>query len=163
MLEEDLLNNEKGDLRKTINLFYKISKEEKELKNIIPRILLNKDLIRYMKTNSSKDSGLILGKMKYFDDIKIEILYGITYNFEDSSLNIFTFESIPSNLGELPEKTLRLSKILPSKKLMGVSTEEVYFNYPSKESFIKSLNKILQEKAENTKDFLVNFNEPFYN
>ncbi len=165
MLAEKLVinNNTRKSLRKSVNSFFKKPKQRTGLNKVISEILLDEDLFLYMATYSIKDSGIILGKMNYFDDIKMEVPYGITYNFENPSLNIFTFESCPFNPGKEPIKTLKLSKVLPSEKAMGVDTKESYSNYPTTESFVNSLNTILQKPIKNQKGFWVDFNKPFYN
>ena len=160
MLVKQLAINDKTreNLRKLVKPFFEV-KQGTELNNVISEILSDKDLFLYMAT-CSKDSGIILGRMNYFDDIKVEVPYGIMYDFENPSLNLFTFESFGQP--KKPIKTLRSLKVLPVKKSMGIDTAEHYSNYPTVESFVNSLNTILQRKVKDQKGFWVDFNKPFY-
>ena len=163
MLIETLAINDKTrkKLIKSVKPFFKTAKQGTELNNVISEILTDKDLFLYMATHSIKDSGIILGRMEYFDDIRVGVPYGITYNFENPSLNIFTFKVIQGSQVEEPIKTLKLSKILPSKKSMGLDTAEHYSHYPNVNYFVNSLNSILQKDIEEQKRFWIDFNKPF--
>jgi len=149
------------NLKKCVKSFFKTTKKGTELNKVISEILADKDLFLYMATHSIKDSGIILGRMDYFDDINVEISYGITYNFEDPSLNIFTFQSHPIGFENKPIKTLKLSKTLSSERAMGMGTKEHYSNYPNVNLFVNSLNTILQKEIKDQKRFWVDFNKSF--
>jgi hypothetical protein len=133
-----------------------------KLNNVISEVLSDKDLFLYMALKSITDSGIILGRMSYFDDIAVQVPYGITYDFKNPQLNIFTFDFCAHGSAEKPIETLRLYKNLPSKKSMGVNTEETYSDYPTVDSFIDSLNRILQKDIKEQKPYWVDFNKPFY-
>jgi len=163
LIEKPAINEiTRNNIKNLIKPYFGRPKQE-GLQGVISEILYDKDLFVYMATHSIKDSGIILGRMEYFDDISIVVPYGIAYNFNNPSLNIFTFESCKL-LGdaEKPIKTLRLSEVLPSKKSMGIGTEEHYSNYPNVDEFTNSLNRILQMGIKEQKPFWVDFNKPFY-
>lgn len=130
---------------------------------MISEILSDKDLFMYMATHSIPDSGIVLGRMNYFDDIRMEVPYGISYNYKNPSLGIFTFEFAPASCGEkIPMETLKSGlKVLPSKKGMGVGTYETFSNYPSVDNFVKSLNSVLESGVEEQKLYWIDFNKSF--
>ena len=163
MLLEKLAINDKTreNIVQLTNRFFE-SKQGTELNDVISEVLSDKDLFLYMATNSIKDSGIILGRMEYFDDISVQVPYGITYNFENPSLNIFTFEFCAHYSAEKPVKILELHKILPSKKSTGISTHLNYSDYPTVDEFVNSLNRVLSKSIEGQKGFWVDFNKPFY-
>lgn len=142
--------------------FFEKPKQGTGLDGIISKILSDKDLFLYMATHSIENSGIILGRMNYFDDINVEVPYGITYDFKNPSLNIFTFDFCAFGSAEKPVETLKLYKYLPSKRLMGVNTEENYSDYPTIDSFLDSLNRILQKEIKEQTPFWVDFNKSFY-
>ena len=163
MLAEKSAINEKtrDKIRKSIDNFIEKPKQGTGLNNAISEILSDKDLFLYMATHSTKDSGIILGRMNYFDDIAVQVPYGITYDFEHPSLNIFTFDFCAFGSAEKPIETLELHKYLPPKKAMGVNTETNYSDYPTVDSFVNSLNTILQRDMKEQKPFWADFNKPF--
>jgi hypothetical protein len=164
MLVENLSIQEKtkNNLREINNKFFRV-KQGADLDSVISEVLADKDLFVYMATHSIPHSGVILGRMNYFDDINVEVPYGISYDFNNPSLNIFTFEFTPASVkDEIPAKTLQLGKMLSKRKGMGLGTYEIYNNYPSPEEFLKSLNNIFQKDIEKQKPFWVDFNKSFY-
>jgi hypothetical protein len=151
----------RGNLVKLVSPLFKFEKGN-ELNQVISEVLSDKDLFLYMATHSIKNSGIILGRMSYFDDISVEVPYGITYDFKNPSLNIFTFDFCAFREAKKPIETLNLYKSLPSKRSMGINTEENYSNYPTVNSFLTSLNDILQKEIKEQTPFWVDFNEHFY-
>ena len=164
MLVEKLAINDKtrGKIRKFVDNFLGEPKQGTRLSDVISEILSDKDLFLYMAIHSIKDSGIILGRMSYFNDISVQVPYGITYDFKNTSLNIFTFDFCAFGSEKKPMETLKLYKHLPSKRSMGVNTEENYSDYPTVDSFLNSLNRILQKEIEDQKPYWVDFNKPFY-
>lgn len=151
----------RGNLIKLIEPHFKFEQGNK-LDNVISEVLHDKDLFLYMATHSIEDSGIILGRMDYFDDISVDVPYGITYDFKNPQLNIFTFDFCAFGSAKKPIDSLQLWKSLPSKKPMGMHTEEHYSNYPTVDSFLNSLNNILQKEVKKQTPFWVDFNKEFY-
>ena len=163
LLEKSAINDKTREkIRNSIDNFFVKPKQGKGLDAVISEVLSDKDLFLYMATHSIPYSGIILGQMNYFDDIAVQVPYGITYDFKHPSLNIFTFDFYAFGSAEKPIETLELYKSLPSKRSMGVNTEENYSDYPTIDSFLTSLNNILQKDTKEQTPFWVDFKEPFY-
>lgn len=164
MLIEKLAINDvtRKKIRGFTDKYFGKPKQGTGLNDIIYEVLSDKDLFLYMATHSIEDSGIILGRMNYFDDIAVQVPYGIAYDFKNPQLNIFTFDFCAFGTAKKPIESLRLLKSLPSKKSMGVNTEESYSDYPTVDYFLNSLNNILQKEVKKQTPFWVDFNKEFY-
>lgn len=124
-----------------------------KLENVIEEVLADQDIFLFLAKYTINDSGLILGKMQYFDDIKIEVFYGLTINRDyqkNLETNIFSFKNIPLSVNrEEPTKTLRKGRRLSQYQKQGINHQ----GYPSAIEFVKQLNKVLQNPNGNWVDF----------
>jgi hypothetical protein len=153
LLEKDTKKN----IRDLTERFMGEIKQGTGLNEIIPEILRDKDLFIYMAKASIKDSGIRLGHMEYWDDVTVRVTYGLNYNFEKPSLNIFTFKSTPGYPpNEEPIKSLELHSSLPSSNSI-----ETFSGYPSPEKFVSSLNEILRKPIKEQRPYWIDFNKEY--
>jgi hypothetical protein len=68
----------------------------KDLSKIINKITKNKKIIELLNKNEKQNAGFLLGRIEYFDDIHVLIMYGITLDKEDKSkAKIFSYQLCP--------------------------------------------------------------------
>lgn len=74
---------------------------KKNLSDKINEILRNKKLIARLKEENKENKenrGFLLGKIEYFDDLNVLIMYGITLDKEDKSkVKIFSYQLFPQS------------------------------------------------------------------
>ena len=121
--------NSKAELSKEGNIY-----------DFIREINSDEKILSFLEKKIKKDRGLLVGKKEYFDDIRVEVLYGLAFDFRYKShpLELFSFVAYPM---------LRTSKYVPTKQndsfhlgtLFSFNFPEGYCKEPSKEEFLKGL------------------------
>jgi len=111
----------------------------KELGDTINKVLKNKKIINFLKEENKENKGFLLGKIEYFDDINVLIMFGITLDKKDKSkAKLFSYELFPHSAGEgydfrfretLPEiPEWAQGKIYPTTKEIGGLIKEILDN-----------------------------------
>ncbi len=118
----------------------------KDLSDTINKILENKKIINFLK-KEEENKGFLLGKIEYFDDINVLIMYGITLDKKDKSkLKIFSYKLWP--LWGEKDYEFKLGDFLPQIP--------EFATYPS----INEIKDKLQNILKNPKSSLIDYS-PF--
>lgn len=122
---------------------------KKELSDSIENVIKNEELIKILKEENKNNSGFILGKVDYFDDMHIIKMYGLTLDKKNNyNPKIFSFTLSPAPLkieegynfktGDSLYYLLELDKLIP---LNG--------KYPSEKEINKRIKDILNNPINN--------------
>lgn len=148
----------KTDIRRNLKKIANDSEQDSNLDDVVSKVLNDLDLNLYMEMHTKGEGGLIVDRMDYFDDGDVQVPYGISYNFNNDNLDVFTFEFVPGfPKRQIPYRTLDRSNALPKG-----NGHFDYSDYPTPEKFLKSLDNLFQYNEERINNFWANFNEPFY-
>ena len=154
MLESVNVINEKiiKKLEKDLVGYYKF-KEGNDLNSVVSEILNNRTLNLYLLSFLPKDNGILLGNTSYFDDIRVDIHYGLTVNFADSprKTELFIVHSVDDFFKQKREgfKIEDLGFCFPDYS----RTHEYFEGWPSSIEFIEDFNRIFL--SDNLKDYLI--------
>ena len=114
----------------------------KSLSEEVKNALTNPKIINFLQKENKENHGVLLGKIEYFDDIHVAILYGITLDKEDKSqAKIFSYQFV----GHSTEYNFQTGNFLPQIP--------EFAKYPSAEEFKSSLDEVLK----NPKKRFINF------
>lgn len=120
---------------------------KKELCDTINKILKNEKIIKLLSKENKDNRGFLLGKIEYFDDINVLIMYGITLDKEDKTkAKIFSYKLFPRFSGEV--YNFKLEDSLPQ-----IPQEFRDGGYPSKYEINQSIEKILNNPKERLIDY----------
>lgn len=114
-------------------------KEGADLDSVVSEILNDRDVFLYLSTTLDPGFGLELGKMDFFDDIVIDVPYGLTLNDVHSlpALILFSYkEIIGSGANELA-----FHNLFPT----GNNILGLYHNIPTPEEFAAQVNYALSK------------------
>ena len=136
----------KDSTRVTINAalaeHFKKPKDGADLTSVIHEVLNDRDLFEYLAAFLPQNKGLKMGDYEYYDDIRVDVIYGL---------------AIPFN--QLPRKTqlFKLEQFGGSTDF-GISFDLPRFGdrdlrgYPSAGAFADSLNSVLSNPKEHIID-----------
>jgi hypothetical protein len=114
-------------------------------KNLVKEVeetLTNSILIKFLQNKNKKNHGFIIGKINYFDDLCVEIRYGITLDEKDNSkIKIFSYKLV----GKSTQYNFKLGEFLPHIPS--------FAKYPSQQEFKKSVDKILENPEKRFTNF----------
>jgi len=129
-----IINRFENDLSKN----FKFSKKENS-NSIISGILNNKALNLWMFSYLPFRSGIKLGETSYFDDVHVNVLYGLSVNFNSDlrKVGIFIGESVLSKKIKLKN----LSSFFPN-----YSDKYNFKGWPSPERFLDQFEYVFSEK-----------------
>ena len=126
---------------------------EKGLYNEVEKALSNKKIIKFLDKKSQNDHGIIIGKIEYFDDLSVKIIYGIMKDFEQSKPKIFSYE-FTWGTGYIYDYKFKKSNFLPE-----VPNFAQNISYPSAKKFKESVEEAMQNPNEHWIDLshFINF------
>ena len=108
------------------------------LQDVVAEVLHDRNLFTFLAAFLPQNHGLILGKTRFYNDIAVQVTYGLTVDFDElpRQTRLFTFETY----GSFMQKDLHLGAGFPSNL-----TEKYRFEgYPTPEEFAQSVNTVLQ-------------------
>jgi len=112
--------------------------EGKDLQNVVSEILNDKDVFTFLATVLDQSHGIIVGKTGFYDDIQVDVVYGLTLDFTvPRNTTLFTYE----NYGGIRQSRLRLMSCFPGYSQYGADFD----GQPSPEHFAAQVNAVLKD------------------
>lgn len=136
LVKTDILSTEtRRFLEKEFKKHFK-HEEGKYLDSIVSEVLNDRDIFMFLATFLQERHGLRLGNMNYFDDIGVEIHYGLALNFNIPRRTVlFTFEEF----GGIIEEHLSVGGF----RIPDYKERYLFSGRPTTEQFIEQVNTVL--------------------
>ena len=121
-------------------------KEGEGIQSVVSEVLNDKDVFLYLLTYLKTNQGVELGRMSYWDDIRVEVPYGIAVDQRSyhPKLTIFEYSSVMGSADELG-----FYPFLPRRH-----GTFAYEDFPTPKNFSDAVNLVLK----NPKGSLVDLN-----
>lgn len=74
------------------------SEHGEDLQAVVSEILNDKDLFTFLATFLKRGDGLSIGRMNYFDDTHVDVVYGLTIDFDrvPRTISLYSYEDYSS-------------------------------------------------------------------
>ncbi len=143
MVDQKIINKIKTDLEKIYdprkNLSSAVLGKGMTLNNLINKIMGDKNLNLWLLNFLPKESGIMLGKTSYYNDIDVGVFYGLTIDFDTTPrvTKLFTGESVHRS---------ELKSVIISSSFPDYSTKYNFSGWPSPEEFLEKFNNVFSSK-----------------
>jgi len=113
------------------------------LQTVVSKVLNDKDILNFLAPFPT-GRGLELGEMSFFDDIKVNVPYGLTLdNDAQRKVQLYSYEQATRSMHT---HNLKIASCFPSY------LESKYYSdfdgYPTPEAFVKNVNRVLQKPLD---------------
>lgn len=150
-MDENFFNRELNKrLEKDLEKEFKLSNGT-SLNSVTSRVFNNRNLNLWMISYLPENSGLSLGKTSFWDDIIVDVHYGLSVDFKNTprKVGLFVGESVLS-------PKISLEGIYPS--FPNYSDKYNFRGWPSASEFVEKVHNLFSD--EKISRYLINFEKP---
>ena len=122
-------------------------KQGRELDDVVSEVLNDKDLFMFLAMFLPTNKGIQLGSTSYWDDIHVDVFYGLTLNFNQTTrkTHLFFYDSV-SSVSEMEQMNLTTSFSFPYDKSSRYISD--FRGWPTGEEFANEVNSALRNPKE---------------